>query len=386
MHEILLNAWEDVECVGWGTIEMARGADGKIKYWYPMPAHTVRFGREGVRVVQIRQGKRVWFKRWIPNDERVVGAHNGVIYPNRKAAGRVKIANEVFVLKRPARRSTWYGIPKFVAALGWLTLSVIARDDNILYFDNRREPRWAIVLTNMDDDPGLEEDLQDAFRVDLKQPHRNIIVPIEGPGNIEFHQLTDLSKNDMSFDNLQQRSGDYLLVAHRVPPDRIGAPRAGALGGDTSFASSMIYKDAVVMPSQAVLASRINRFIEFEGPVAKPTWEWKPNPLDLSEQEEDATIAEGLFQAGIITLNESRRRIGEPELDEDDPRGHMFITELGMQAQGGAPGADGQFPAGTAMGPATEGQVEQQTGELHNEIESLHGMIASGNPDASGIL
>lgn len=338
IHEILLTTWNDKRTVGHGVIELARGPargnkPGPIKYMYPMPAHTVRFGREGVRVVQIRQGKRVWFKRWMPNDLRVVGAHNGVIYKDRASAPRgLKIANEVLVLKSPARRSTWYGIPSYISALGWITLSISARDDNLLYFDNRREPRWAIILTNLDDDPMLEDDLRDAFRVDLKQPHRNIIVPIEGPGNIEFKQLTDLSKNDMSFDKLQSRSQDWILVSHKMPADRIGLTRVGVLGGNQTLDSNRVYKEVVVQTDQAVLAARMNRFIKFEGPVSNPTWEWYPNPLDMTEEKDTSDMALAQFQGGVISLNECRRRIGEPELPEDDPRGEMYVTELAALA------------------------------------------------------
>lgn len=376
IHEILLAAWNDFETVGHGAIELARDPSKKVRYMYPMPAHTIRFGREGVRVVQIRQGKRVWFKRWIPNDERVVGAHNGVIYENRKAAGRVAIGNEVLILKRPARRSTWYGIPSYVSALGWLTLSVLARDDNILYFDNRREPRWAIVLTNLDDDPDLEDDLREAFRVDLKQPHRNLIIPIEGPGNIDFKQLTDLSKNDMSFDKLQSRSADFLLVAHKVPADRLGLPTVGALGGNVTVDANRVYKEAVVQTGQAILAARINRFIIHEGPIDKPTWKWAPNPLDLTEEASDSTIATTEFQAGLITLNEARRKIGEEELPEKDPRGSMYITELGMQAQQAQ-----QQQGGDQQTPEQQQQAAQQQQNQAQEIAGLQEQLRTGNPD-----
>ena len=375
IHEILLSTWNDKRTVGHGIIELARapGAGGKpgpVKYMYPMPAHTTRFGREGVRVVQIRQGKRVWFKRWMPNDPRVVGAHNGVIYPSRAKTPRgIKIGNECLVFKSPARRSTWYGIPSYIPALGWITLSVLARDDNILYFDNRREPRWAIILTNMDDDPNLEDDLRDALRVDLKQPHRNLVIPIEGPGTIEFKQLTDLTKNDMSFDKLQDRSKDFILVAHKMPADRLGLTRVGVLGGNTTLDANRVYKEVVVMTDQAVLAARVNRFIKFEGPVKSPTWEWFPNPLDMTEEQVTSDMALAQFQAGVIKLNECRRAIGLPELPESDPRGEMYVTELAalaaaqqQEATGGAPGVNPDEPT-----PPETADEETRSGNLSED-------------------
>jgi capsid portal protein len=300
----------------------------------------------------------------MPSDKRVVGAHNGVIYPSRKDVPRgVKIANEVLVIKSPARRSTWYGIPTYISALGWLTLSVLARDDNILYFDNRREPRWAIILTNLDDDPNLEEDLRDAFRVDLKQPHRNIVVPIEGPGKIEFKQLTDLTKNDMSFDKLQDRAQNFILVAHKMPADRIGLTRVGVLGGSVTLDANRVYKEVVVQTGQAVLAARLNRFIKYEGPVKSPSWAWYPNPLDMTEETDTSNIATQQFQAGGITLNEYRRRVGEPELPEVDPRGSMFITELATLAE------------------MQQGAVASGAEETDANPETVDETTRSGNPD-----
>jgi hypothetical protein len=37
-------------------------------------------------------------------------------------------------------------------------------------FQNRREPRWAVILTNLQDDPTLADELEQSFKVDLKQP------------------------------------------------------------------------------------------------------------------------------------------------------------------------------------------------------------------------
>jgi len=366
MHEILVSTITDQATVGHGAIEIARDPNGKVRFVYPMPAHTVRFGREGVRVVQIRQGKRVWFKRWMPNDERVVGAHNGVIYENAKAAGNVKIGNEVLVVKRPARRSTWYGIPTYIAALGWVTLSVLARDDNIYYFDNRREPRWAIILSNLDDDPDLEEDIKTSFRVDLKQPHRNIVIPIEGPGDIKFQQLTELTKSDMSFEKLQNRAQEYILAAHRMPPERLGISRVGPLGGSVTVDSSRIYKEAVVQPGQAMLSARIRRFIKHESGQKTITWGWTPDALDLSEETSDMENATAGFQGGILKLNEARRKIGEEELADDDPRGEMFISELGHDVEEGELGDPEETPD-----TGTHPTVEQDS--LGGELDDAAG-------------
>jgi PBSX family phage portal protein len=334
MHEILLAAWNDLETVGHACIEVARAPDGTVKHLYHMPAHTVRFGRDGVRVCQMRAEKRRWFKRWVPKDERGVNKITGRVVENAKSLGDKK-ANEVIVIKRKARRSSWYGIPTYVSALGWITLSLAARDDNIIFFNNRREPRWAVILTNLEDDPELEEALKQAFRVDLKSPHRNLIIPVEGPGQVEFKQLSDLKSVDMSFEKLQARSDVSILLAHKTPPERLGMTNVGPLGGDSTIASSRVYKEGVIQTSQALLAARINRFIAAESDLPTDRWRWTPEELDLTEEGADLDWAVSAFQAGIVTLNEARRKVGMPELEDDDERGDMYITELAnFAAQG----------------------------------------------------
>src|SRR6185369_15982665 len=110
-------------------------------------------------------------------------------------------ANDLLVIRRKARRSDWYGIPNYVSAIGWITLSLAARDDNLFFFSNRREPRWAIILSNLADDPNLQEDLRRALEVDHRQPYRNLLIPLTGPGKIDFQKLTD-NRMDVSFGDL----------------------------------------------------------------------------------------------------------------------------------------------------------------------------------------
>lgn len=326
VHEILLSAWEDLETVGHGCIEVARDPKGEVRHLYALPAHTTRFARDGLRLAQMRQGKRVWFKRWVPNDKATVHRVTGVIDENGKTDPKFR-ANEVLVIRRPARRSSWYGIPTYVAALGWIHLSLAARDDNILFFQNRREPRWAIILTNLDDDPDMEADLQQAFSVDLKQPHRNLVIPISGPGKVDFKQLSD-TKGDMSFERLQSRADAAILAAHRTPGERLGLIASGPLGGNAVVGASRVYKEAVIQTSQAILAARVQRFVKAEAGIEKPKWLWTPRELDLTEETTDIQNASSAFGAGILRLNEAREMIGKPPLEEDDERGEMFITEL----------------------------------------------------------
>lgn len=365
LHEILLSAWGDLETVGHGAIEVARDLQGKVVHLYHVPAHTTRFHRDGIRVVQMRNGKRVWFKRWIPEDTHQVNRVTGALSDKPGEIPKDKLANEMFILRRPSRRSSWYGIPVYITAVGWVALSLAARDDNVLYFSNRREPRWAIILTNLDDDPEMEEDLRQAFAVDLKQPHKNIIVPISGPGKIDFKQLSD-TKVDMSFERLQSRADACILVAHRMPGERLGAIASGPLGGNAVVGASRVYKEAVVQPNQQILSSRMNRFIKAESGVDNIQWKWKPEELDLTEESADVGNATALFGGGIITLDEARTKVGEPPLEEGDARGKMFITELANASQPALPpsgdAGNGGDPTGGGDAATLDAKIQAALG------------------------
>lgn len=377
MHETLLSAVLDMETIGYGTVEIARGKGKKqseIENLYYMPSHTVRFARDGLRIAQERSGKRVWFKRWLPNDEHTVDKVTGKL---AKPGEQVKNpGNEVLVFKRPSRRSSWYGIPSYVSALGWISLSQAARDDNIMWFDNRREPRWAVIMSNLEDDPDLEDALRQAFARDLKQPHRNIFIPISGPGEIKFQQLGD-NKGDMSFAKLQDRADQSILLAHRIPQERLGLAKVGALGGNVAEVSVRTYKESYVQTTQAIIAARVNRLVETEGPVKNPGWLWHPGELDLTDATADRKSAAEAFLGMVMRLNEARVVAGLEALDDGDDRGGKFWFELAPP-----PGSPGALAIQTASDTAAQ-SLDQQINQLLGPNQGQDPK-ASDNADRSG--
>lgn len=369
-HEIIKAAWLDKETVGQGFIELARDPNGKLRHWFHMPGHTCRFHKDGVRIAQKRNGKRRWFKRWIPGDERGVDKSTGKVYKDRSEIPFAKRATELFVLRDPSRRSTWYGIPNYISATGWITLSTAARDDNLLFFENRREPRWAIILENVEEDPEVEDAIRKALASDLNSPHRNLVIPLSGGAKIHFQQLGK-SDGDMAWDKLQERANQVILTAHRLPGERIGLVRTGALGGSTVEESGTAYKEAVVGSSQAMLATRINKLIKAESGIDDPKWAWRPTELDLSNRDSEQRSANQGFTSGVLTLNEARQRSGEEPLDAGDPRGNKFIWELNpkVAAAGMAAVASGE---GTGHRPtAGEEAMIESHGRLAEEVQRL---------------
>lgn len=329
MRELISTVWLDVETIGWGLLEVARDPSGITKRLFHVPGHTVKAHKNGFALCQVRDNRKVWFRRWGATDiqgNRVdVNSKTGSItnVPNNLKA------NDLFVIKRPSRRSSWYGIPGYISAMGWITLALAARDDNLYFFANRREPRWAIILTGMSDDTEIEEDLRRAFTVDMRQPYRNVMIPIAGKdAKVDFQELSG-TKTDGSFGNLGERADKAIMVAHRVPAERLANSTIGNLGGNVATEANRVYKEGVTGPGQEVLNSRLNRFISIEyaasqgntevKPGDKPEWLLQMDDLDIRSDREDMDQALILFHGDMITLREGRHRLGLGPLMKPKP-------------------------------------------------------------------
>lgn len=370
--ELLQQCWLDFETLGQGYLEVARDVHQVARALYYVPSHTVRVHAQMDKLVQLRDSRMVWFRRW-GSQEGYSDQPINVASGHRLAADAPasKRANDLLVFRKPARRSTFYGIPQYVSAVGYITLGLAARDFNILFFQNRREPRWAVIIQGVDDTEELEKSLQEAMQAQLREPHRNLILPVEGqPGaNVVTFQKLSEDSPDAAFTKLRESCMDEVLIAHRMPRDRVGIGRVGALGGSAAEANNRIYKEGVVQPAQAVLASRWNRFILREFPrflemeagkdneraervllrlkkakeekKAKTDaevilWRFAPREFDISEEESDMAAATKGFKDGILTLDEAREKIKrEPVLDYDPETGEEAEELPPGQGRGG---------------------------------------------------
>ncbi|KKL86290.1 hypothetical protein LCGC14_1946230, partial [marine sediment metagenome] len=314
----------DYETVGWGLLEVVRDNRGVVRRIHHVPAHTVRAHRDNRRYVQIRQGRQAWFKRWGVGLEDInILLANGRKAPEGTAFER--IANELLIFVKPSRRSTWYGIPTYIAGVGYITMALSARDYNIKFFSNAREPRYILIVSGMDAE-GVEDTLDDLERslsTQHKDPHRNLILPLTGGTTAKVERITAV-QNDMHFMRLMEAADRNILASHRMPPDRLGTVMRGMLGGNVAANINRIYKDAVVMPAQAVLDDRLNRFLKAEfgrskdGKPREAELQWKLEfeSLDISDETMDVSNMLGQIKGNLITLNEGREKLGYPARDD----------------------------------------------------------------------
>lgn len=314
--EVMLSAWSDYETIGWGIMEVSRMVSGKVGKLYYIPAHTVRAHMNGYLFAQVRMGRFVWFKKW--NTPGTFYSTSGRVAPEDTPLQ--KQSNELLVFRKPARRSIWYGIPSYISGIGHLAMAVAARDFNIKFFDNYREPRHLIIITGLEEDVETAADnIEQIWKTQLKDnPHANVLLPISGEAKVIIEKM-GLPMNDMHFARMMSMVDEEILVSHRMPPDRVGMVASGRGFGGTGIGTmNAIYKDGVVAKGQNILESRLNRFIDTEyrrSTGQEVQWKVKLQELDIADRELDTGIVLNEVKSNLITINEGRTDLGKDALD-----------------------------------------------------------------------
>jgi PBSX family phage portal protein len=371
MHETIAAVYDDFANTNNGYIEVSRTAEGKPANLYHVPSRSVRIHISKEKFAQESiSGQRVWFKRWgIKGD---ILKDSGATAPPGTPGDQ--LANDLIWITATNGKSV-YGTPEWVAAVGWLMLALAVRDYNLLFFRNNREPRWVVILSDIDTDDGIQQAIQQAFAVDLQQPHKNLIIPVEGGGKITFQRLSDTA-SEASFLKLLEVCDTEILVSHRLPPERIGLARVGPLGGNVAFASNKIYREGVVRPAQRLLESRLNNFLQTEMPDIFGNWVIHFKEMDLAEEELDLASAVNAFRNYIVTLDEARIKAGWEPLDPDLYKdiGQQFLFQL----QPGGAGGVQALAANDQM--ARENHLANMLQSVNSGVMSL---LTSPSPDLS---
>lgn len=332
-EEILERSMVDYEANGSGAIEVMRTSPKTpITGLAHCPSHTVRLHKDRVRLAQIRDGKKVWFKRFGAQVD--VNYKTGDLHPLGALSVKQR-ATELIWFINYSSRSDYYGVPDVLPATGAILGDVSRRDYNIKFFDGHAIPAYAVVVTGADLDETTEAAIHNFFHTKVKEnPHGTLVLTIPNAKGqevkIEFHKL-NVDVKDASFRLYRQDNRDEVLAAHAVPPYRAGIAETGSLGGSTAKESTEIYKAGVVQPRQEMLERRINRFILRQG-LGVLTWGFKFNEIDTSDEAHDRAQHQAYFDMGVLSPNDISERVyghrvpGIPELDQYYIKGHPVGT------------------------------------------------------------
>lgn len=304
--ETLQHVWKDYETTGNGYIEVGRQDNGEIGYIGHVPATSVRVRRTRDGYVQIIANKAVFFRNFGKDDADPIGQDSN--------------PNELIHIKKYAPSSTFYGVPDIVAAKTAVAGNDFSAKFNLDYFENKAVPRHVIILKGATINPRLAKNILEFFETGLKgQNHRSLFIPLPGDTNEKKVSLeinpVEAGIQDASFNNYRKANLSEILMAHRVPINKVGLPDGVSLA--VARDADKTFKEQVCGPEQKILEKKLNKIVkDIQGNQFLFTL--KMNELTLTDEATQSQIDERRIKTGVETPNEQRTRRGLPTHPDGD--------------------------------------------------------------------
>jgi len=303
--QTLIKVYTDLEATGNGYIEVGRTVGGNIGYIGHIPAKTMRVRRLRDGFVQLLYGKAVFFNNF------------GDKETENPIAGQEDRPNEIIHLKKYTPMNNYYGTPDIVAAQVALAGNELSGRYNLDYFENKAVPRYIITVKGAKLSPESERKLLEFFQVGLKgKNHRSLYVPLpadSADSKVEFKmEPIEAGNQEGSFEKYRKSNRDEILLAHRVPINKIGTPEGVNLA--VARDADKTFKEQVCRPAQMILEKKINLIFDEKTDALL----LKFNELTLTDEDTQSKIDERYLRMQVITPNEVRIRKGMIPLDGGD--------------------------------------------------------------------
>ncbi len=312
--QTLIKVYTDLEATGNGFLEIGRTTSGNIGYLGHIPAKTMRVRRLRDGFVQLLYGKAVFFRNF------------GDSETENPIAGQEDRPNEIIHLKKYTPMNNYYGIPDIIAAQISLAGNELSGRYNLDYFENKAVPRYIITVKGAKLSPESERKLLEFFQVGLKgKNHRSLYVPLPADtpdSKVEFKmEPIEAGSQEGSFEKYRKSNRDEILLAHRVPINKIGTPEGVNLA--VARDADKTFKEQVCRPAQMILEKKINRIFEEKTDALV----LKFNELTLTDEDTQSKIDERYLRMQVITPNEVRIRKGMIPIEGGDK-----VVDLQAQA------------------------------------------------------
>lgn len=314
----------DEEATGNGYMEVVRNNAGDIEQIWHMPATTVRVrnpskvpwmdpnGHPGY--IQIRGQAKRYFKEF--GDDTVINAKDGT-----KASGGLpleKRATEILHFMIYAPRSTWYGIPRYIAASPAIAGNRLAAKRNVRFFENDAVPRMIIAVTG----GGLTaasvksiegfvrrggKGVEKAHRIMLLQTERRRIGTPDSKAGINVIPLTVGMQEDASFmayrlandEEVRESFGIGKAFFTTDDVNRASMAESRRITNEQEFAPDRVEKEYIldesILRDESIQADDVG--IRFKQPRSS-------DPLEKAQTDK---IYASL---GVMTPNELRKSLG----------------------------------------------------------------------------
>jgi PBSX family phage portal protein len=368
--EVLENAWNDLEAVGWLTVEILCNPNtGEPTGLAHIPSYQIRKRYNAPGYVELDDAGRIdqyygSAGNRYGDDQTFVDADSGEF---GSSSGDVDtVANELIVIRNYSALSPYYGLPDVVPGIKTLAGDLAAREYNRRFFSNDTVPRFAVIVEGGELTERAWNDLEETFQQlrDQEKAHSGVLLETtdlvtgalgeEQGANIRLEPLTVGVDEDAGFVTYRDNNEHYLLQAHSVPPVAIG--RTEGVNFANAKSQRVNFAQETVKPKQERFSARLHQILHVTA-FEEPDWTIEFDLHGGENRLRNSKIAANRMKAasGTLTVNEARGELGHEPLDGAEgevlvatlkkamnPTGSSQIEESPQQDQGNENGPPGQ--------------------------------------------
>lgn len=310
--DMLCQAALEMEAVGWSGWEVLRDATRQVAAIYPARAHTLRRTKEDDVFIQVRDGRTRFFVAF--GSGRQIDRETGAEARTGETIAPEKLAAEMIWFSRYAPESDWYGIPMWVSTMASLAELGSIRDYNIEFFDSAGVISKLIAVKSKVSAKKIVDDIASVLKDARGKNHRSVVFELPEDGSLEVEDLA-ANVQDAKFQERRTNLSEAILMAHQVPPYRIGWAKQGSLGGSSAPDMLAAYNRGVIEPLQRQFEHRLSQTLFGPMGIRLAQHEFKLRNL-FGEDETEMNEATKAVAGGLLSPNEGRQRIGaEPNPD-----------------------------------------------------------------------
>ena len=210
--------------------------------------------------------------------------------------------NEITHYKNYNTKSSYYGVPEYVAILNTILESYYIQQYNINLYSNSCVPDLSVIVTGGKLTAKAEASIKSLMAGGLKSyqnAHRTLYLAADNPDvKIELKPLYEV--RETSFRLAKNSNRDEIVAMHGVPPKLLGISSPGSLGsGSETIGSMKSYLEEELYPNKQDLEDFMNLqfFLRLFGVNPKI----KFNTIDITDAKDDAEIDQRYVSMRVLS-------------------------------------------------------------------------------------
>jgi len=313
--ELLTQAAWERESVGYAAWEITRDEAGTVAAIYPLPAWSIRATRDANLWVQESMGRLVYFKVFGAIEEPV-DPETGEVKPGLSPEDQ---ASEILIFRGYSSRTPWYGVPTWWSGTGPIAELTAIREFNVSYFKSGGQGDFNIHVVADDGDVAraLADEIEEQLNQSQGVQHTKLVTSGTKDVAVSTTPITPTTGREGHF---RLRRGDLVtevLMAHQVPPYRVGWAVLGGLGGSASTDMLNAYRYGAIKPAQRILQHKLATSLFGPNGLDVQGYTFQLADLTLDDLQAEQTLAKDGITYGMLTPNEGRAQLRLSAVDDD---------------------------------------------------------------------